>query len=367
MPRLAEAQVHALAAPLRVRLVLQRQDAVVAQAVLGAPDDDVAVVYGQLRRRVRAPMPAEQEGRGRPQRHRDDGRAVVALVLVLVQTQPRARLVAAEQTGVGPEVVSALATGSLWTQAPETIRFDLVGALPSGSHPRDVGFVLAHGLSNGRWSADFDYRVIEFDGGGVEAFDLPARVALCNSVSELSIATVLFGGQGIDSDPDAPFQQRIEIDLNEIEPQIALPGGPEKAAPVSAAAGRAIQHASIGSCGSGMYEDFAAAAAVLRGKKIAEGVRMVVTPGSVVTAQRLADDGLARVFMEAGAMLLPAGCGPCAGGLMAPVGAGEVSVSTAAANHTGRLGAGEAYLASPLTVAASALAGRITDPRRKDV
>ena len=269
--------------------------------------------------------------------------------------------------GVGPEVVSALATGSLWTQAPETIRFDLVGALPSGSHPRDVGFVLAHGLSNGRWSADFDYRVIEFDGGGVEAFDLPARVALCNSVSELSIATVLFGGQGIDSDPDAPFQQRIEIDLNEIEPQIALPGGPEKAAPVSAAAGRAIQHASIGSCGSGMYEDFAAAAAVLRGKKIAEGVRMVVTPGSVVTAQRLADDGLARVFMEAGAMLLPAGCGPCAGGLMAPVGAGEVSVSTAAANHTGRLGAGEAYLASPLTVAASALAGRITDPRRKDV
>jgi 3-isopropylmalate/(R)-2-methylmalate dehydratase large subunit len=114
-----------------------------------------------------------------------------------------------------------------------------------------------------------------------------------------------------------------------------------------------------------MYRDFADAAALLRGRRIAEGVRMFVVPGSVETAQRLADDGIAQAFMQAGAVMLPAGCGPCAGGLMAPLGEGEVSISTAATNHSGRFGSpgGEPYLGSPLTVVASALTGRITDPR----
>ena len=270
--------------------------------------------------------------------------------------------------GIGPEVTTVLATGSLWTQAPATIRFDLEGRLARGSHPRDAGFVLAHGLASGRWEVDYDYRVIEFGGEGADALDLPARVALCNSISELSIATVFFDGAGVSdgafqSDVNAPYQDRIAIDLGDIAPQVALPGGPERAASVTSVAGRAIQHASLGSCGSGMYEDFAVAADVLRGGRIAEGVRLFVTPGSVATAQRLASDGLAQIFMEAGAIVLPAGCGPCANGLMGPVGVGEVSISTAAANHAGRLGAGEAYLASPLTVAASALRGCITDPR----
>jgi 3-isopropylmalate/(R)-2-methylmalate dehydratase large subunit len=194
-------------------------------------------------------------------------------------------------------------------------------------------------------------------------------------VTELGIASVLFGvappGFGREqfaafaSDPLASFEARIEIDLGQIEPQVALPGGPENAVPVADAMGRPIQHAFIGSCGSGMYQDFADAAALLRGRRIAQGVRMVIVPGSVQTAQRLATDGLSQVFMEAGAMMLPAGCGPCANGLMAPLGAGEVSISTAATNHSGRFGspAGEPYLGSPLTVAASALAGRIVDPR----
>ena len=205
--------------------------------------------------------------------------------------------------------------------------------------------------------------------------ELAARVALCNSATELGIATVLFSvpPPGFDrhevagflSDPLAEYESRVEIDLGDIEPQVALPGGPENAAPVSSAAGREIQHAFIGSCGSGMYQDFADAAALLRGRRIADGVRMFIVPGSVATAQRLADDGLAQVFMQAGAMILPPGCGPCAGGLMGPLGAGEVSISTAATNHSGRFGApsGEPYLGSPLTVAASALRGRITDPR----
>jgi 3-isopropylmalate/(R)-2-methylmalate dehydratase large subunit len=273
--------------------------------------------------------------------------------------------------GIGPEVVSVLATGTVWTQVPQTIRFDVKGRLRKGRHPRDAGFVIAHGLSSGRWSVDYDYRVIEFGGEGAAALQLSERVALCNSVTEISIATVLFGAPlpgepqdaSIQSDADAPYEAGIEFDLSEIEPHVALPGGPEKAVPLTSVAGREIQHAFIGSCGSGMYEDFVDAARVLRDKRIADGVRLFVTPGSVATAQRLATDGVMQVFMKSGAIVLPSGCGPCAGGLMGPVGEGEVSISTAAANHKGRLGAGDAYLASPLTVAASALSGRITDPR----
>jgi 3-isopropylmalate/(R)-2-methylmalate dehydratase large subunit len=277
--------------------------------------------------------------------------------------------------GIGPEVTAVLAMGTVWTQVPATIRIELTGRLNRASHARDVGFVLAHGLASGRWGVDYDYRVIEFGGPGAETLDLPARVALSNSVTELGIATVLFSVPppgfhpnevvGFLSDPLAHYQERIEIDLGNIEPQVALPGGPENAAPVTTVAGREIQHAFIGSCGSGMYQDFADAAQLLRGRRIAEGVRMFVVPGSVATAQRLADEGIAQVFMEAGAMILPAGCGPCAGGLMGPLGAGEVSISTAATNHSGRFGApgGEPYLGSPLTVALSALRGRITDPR----
>jgi 3-isopropylmalate/(R)-2-methylmalate dehydratase large subunit len=276
--------------------------------------------------------------------------------------------------GVGPEVTAVLATGSLWTQVPATIRVELRGRLPRGSHARDVGFQLAHDLARGR-CGDHDYRVVEFGGPGAAALDLSERVALCNSVTEIGVATVLFSasppadlasaGAVALSDPAAPYQARIDLDLAAVEPQVALPGGPENATPVSRVAGRAVQHAFLGSCGSGMYQDFAQAAALLRGRRIADGVRLFVVPGSVATAQRLADDGLTRIFMEAGALMLPAGCGPCAGGLMAPLGAGEVSISTAATNHAGRFGTpgGEAYLGSPYTVAVSALAGRITDPR----
>jgi 3-isopropylmalate/(R)-2-methylmalate dehydratase large subunit len=276
---------------------------------------------------------------------------------------------------VGPEVTAVLATGSLWTQVPASIRVDLDGRLQPASHARDAGYVLAQGLASGRWGIDYDYRVIEFGGAGAESLEIAARVALVNSATELGVATVLFsvpapatsgtGGAEWLSDAQARYEARIAIDLGDIEPQVALPGGPQNAAPVSHAAGREIQHAFIGSCGSGMYQDFVDAARLMRGKRIADGVRMFVVPGSVVTARRLASEGIAQVFLEAGAVILPAGCGPCAGGLMGPLGAGEVSISTAATNHGGRFGspAGEPYLGSPLTVAVSALRGCITDPR----
>jgi 3-isopropylmalate/(R)-2-methylmalate dehydratase large subunit len=114
-----------------------------------------------------------------------------------------------------------------------------------------------------------------------------------------------------------------------------------------------------------MYEDFAAAARIMRGRKVAEGVRLFIGPGSNEIARRLSDDGIAQVFLDAGAMILPPGCGPCAGGSMGPLGSGEVSIATAATNHSGRFGAkdSEVYLGSPLTVAASAVEGKLADPR----
>ena len=276
---------------------------------------------------------------------------------------------------VSTEITSVLATGSVWVRVPQTIRVVLEGQWRLGAHARDRGFLLAAGLADGsRWGVAGDYRVIEFDGGAVTEMPLATRVALCNSVTEIGVATVLFPPMPTDaaftdanvrSDAHACFEATIEIRLDEIEPQIALPGGPQNAAPVSTAAGTRIDHAFIGACGSGMYEDFAWAAQMLRGRRIAEGVRMFVVPGTVETARRLASDGILQIFLNAGAVLLPPGCGPCAGGLMGPLGPGETSISTAATNHTGRFGAADslAYLGSPLTVAASALAGYIEDPR----
>lgn len=268
--------------------------------------------------------------------------------------------------GVGPEITSVLATGTLWTQVPETILVRLHGELGPGVHARDVGFMLAEGFSSLRWGVSADYRVVEFGGPGLAQLSIPARVALCNSITEIGVANVAFppppgSAEGLHSDPDASYLHVIDIDLSELKAQVALPGGPDRAASVESVAGQRIDHAFIGSCGSGMYDDFAAAAAVLKGRRVASGVRLFVVPGSTATALRMAQDGLQQIFQEAGAILLPAGCGPCAGGAMAPLGAGEVSISTAATNHSGRFGPsdGLAYLASPLTVAASAIRGAI--------
>jgi 3-isopropylmalate/(R)-2-methylmalate dehydratase large subunit len=277
---------------------------------------------------------------------------------------------------VGPEVTSVLATGTIWTEVPHTINIRLQGQMPKGTHARDIGFLLSHGFASGRWAFNHDYRVIEFGGPGLVGFSLAARVALCNSITEMGVANVLFNGPppGINvsgvpdflSDPGATYEASIDFDLSHIEPQVALPGGPDRAANVADHVGRPVDHAVIGSCGSGMYQDFVDAAEIMRGRRIADRVRMFVVPGSTATAKRLANEGLTQVFIDAGAVILPSGCGPCAGGNMGPLGPGEVSIATAATNHTGRFGAKEAeiYLGSPLTVAASALSGCLADPRK---
>jgi 3-isopropylmalate/(R)-2-methylmalate dehydratase large subunit len=274
-------------------------------------------------------------------------------------------------TSVASETSTILATGTCWMRVPGTIRVTLKGRLRNSAHARDVGFVLAHGFTHHRWNVDHDSKAVEFRGPGLEQLDLASRVALCNSITEVGIVNVMmaplpeYAGTAVSSDylsdADAAYEAEIEIDLDDIAPQVSLPGGPDRAEVLEAVAGQHIDHAFIGACGSGMYQDFIDAMHAMKGQKIAPHVRLFVVPGSVATSQRLADEKVLQAFMDAGAIVLPPGCGPCAGGSMAPLGPDEVSIATAATNHSGRFGANEGriYLASPVTVAASAVAGHI--------
>lgn len=276
---------------------------------------------------------------------------------------------------VGTEISTVLATGTLWMRVPHTLRVRLQGTLREGVQARDAGFVLAHGFATRRWGVEYDYRIVQFCGPGVAALQRHERVALCNSITEMGVNNVYFEPapetiattpyENFAGDADAHYEAKIDLDLGAIEPQVALPGGPDRAADLASVVGRAIDHAYIGACGSGMYEDFVSAARVMRGRRVAPGVRMFVVPGTVATAQRLTAEGHVQTFMDAGAVVLPPGCGPCAGGAMGPLGPGEVSIATAATNHAGRFGAHDAeiYLASPVTVAASAVSGCIADAR----
>ena len=275
----------------------------------------------------------------------------------------------------GPDIPVVLATGTMWTMVPHTLRIDLVGAFKPGVYARDLGFKLSRDLTFGALGVEYDDRVVEFGGEATAGMPVSERIALCNTLTEIGVNNVLFpplsfNGEktagGVVSDADAQFESRTTLDLNDLGPQVALPGGPDRAVDIAAAVGRSVDQAFIGSCGSGMYEDFERAAALIRGKKISPNVRFFVVPGTIAIAQRMMNNGITKDFMDAGAIFLPAGCGPCAGGVGAPLGPGEVSISTAATNGSGRMGArdAECYLASPVTVAASALAGRIVDPRQ---
>lgn len=282
----------------------------------------------------------------------------------------------------GTEIIAVLATGTMWTEVPQSVRITLTGRFKPGVYMRDLGFRLARDFSSGAYGVDWDYRVLEFAGDALENFGVGARVAAINTATEIGVANVFFPPspaiiaaaraiakrpfEPMFSDPDATYEAELTIDLSSLEPQVALPGNPDNAVDVAAVEGQPIDHAYIGACGSGMYEDMLSAARILKGRKVAPGTRLFIVPGTTDLTRRLTDENLLDIYQEAGAIVLPAGCGPCAGGNTGPLAPGEVSICTAATNSAGRFGAADAsiYLGSPATVAASAIKGRITDPRR---
>lgn len=282
---------------------------------------------------------------------------------------------------MGTEISRVLATGTNWVMVPKTVRLTLKGQLQPGVHARDVGFHFAAMLKQDKLSADLDYRVLEY-AGDLDQFDLASRTALCSTPTEIRAYGVFVPpskailehakarGQRpftpVYSDADARYDADLTLDISRLEPQVSLPGSVENAVDVSTVEGTVIDHAFIGSCGSGMWEDLVTAAAILKGRRLAPNVRLFVAPGSEATNRRMASEGLLGVFIEAGAVMLPPGCGPCNDAVIGPVHSGEVSMSTATNNNAGRFGAKDAklYLGSPATVAASAVAGKITDARK---
>jgi 3-isopropylmalate/(R)-2-methylmalate dehydratase large subunit len=260
------------------------------------------------------------------------------------------------------------------------VRLTIKGTLKPHVYARDVGFRIATLLASGGLQADLDYRVLEY-AGELDQFDLAERTALCSSPTEMRAYGVFVPPSEailahararakqpftpVFADADAQYEAELQLDVSALEPQVAQPGGVQNSVDIGEVRDTRIDHAFIGSCGSGMYPDLETAATLLRGRRLAPHVRLFVAPGSEETTRRMLREGLMQTFIEAGAVMLPAGCGPCNDAVIGPVHSGEVSISTAANNNAGRFGAKEArlYLGSPATVAASAVVGRITDPR----
>jgi 3-isopropylmalate/(R)-2-methylmalate dehydratase large subunit len=272
-------------------------------------------------------------------------------------------------------------TGRLWFRVPETIRVELKGRLQPGVWSKDVTL---HML--GRFKAEgANYRALEYAGSAVAAMEIDDRMTLANHAAELGAKAALLEAdaktvawlkargardpQPVKADPDARYSERIEIDASSLPPQVARRHRVDDVVGVHEVGGQRINYALIGTCTNGRIDDLRQAAAILKGRRVAKGVRMIVTPASRNVYLQAAREGLIEAFTAAGASFEAAGCGTCVnitGHLI--TGDGDVVISSANRNFKGRLGNAnsEIFLGSAATVAASALTGRITDPRTVD-
>jgi 3-isopropylmalate/(R)-2-methylmalate dehydratase large subunit len=278
----------------------------------------------------------------------------------------------------GMEVTMAMATGRIWLKVPGTIRVNVTGKLQPGVGARDI--VLAAMRLIG--PDDASDRVVEYMGETVEALSVPERMTLSGlsvdmgadagivaadalALRYLQESAGVTGVEAVRGDADAVYAMSFQIDANRLEPQVSIPPSPTHVRDVSMLAGVAIQHAYIGSCASGNLPELRAAAAILKGRKVHPEVQLLVIPATQRVYEQAMAEGLLGVFMAAGARISASTCGPCFGGL-AQLAAGEVRISTSTRNDPGRMGSTEAqiYLASAMTVAASALTGFIADARQ---
>jgi 3-isopropylmalate/(R)-2-methylmalate dehydratase large subunit len=275
------------------------------------------------------------------------------------------------------EISEVLACGNVWLKVPHTVRINLVGRLGPGITIRDVAQKMISVIDVDA----ADYAAFEIGGPGLASVDFSGRQVLCNTPIEIGAKTAFIEPdqqtldylQGrtngpielIKSDPDAHYHSVIEFDLGVVEPQVAVPPTPDKVVGVSQLVGKKIDHAFIGSCAAPGISDLAIAARILKGRHIHEDVRFFVTPGTYEVMSKATELGYIQTLVDAGASITAPGCGVCAGGKIGAMADGEVSINTGTRNDFGRLGAmnSEIYLASAATVAASALAGAIADPR----
>ncbi len=279
-------------------------------------------------------------------------------------------------TGVGStDGAAVMATGEIWLKIPETIRIELQGKLPDHLHPKDIILKVIGDLG----AEGAAYQALQFSGGGVAGIPNEGRLTMCNMAIEAGAKTGIFEpdevtlkftrareGKGIffKSDPDAEYCRQMTIALDRLSPQISCPWSVDQVVPVEEVRGTRIDQAFIGSCTNGRIGDLRIAAQILKGKKIHPEVRLLVTPASQDIFIQAVTERLIQIFIEAGAVVCNPGCSACFGG-QGMLSEGEVCVGTHNRNFKARMGHKDSkvYLASPETVAVSAIAGRIEDPR----
>ena len=279
-------------------------------------------------------------------------------------------------TGIGStDMAMVFSEGKLWFKVPETNRFEITGDLKSNVYAKDVILHII-GMMGADGSA---YKACEFAGSCVSDMSVSDRMVLCNMAIEMGGKTGLVEAdrktvdyvrnrsdkpfEVFKTDPDSSSLNIIDVDVSDLEPQIACPHNVDNVKAVSEV-DREIDQVFLGSCTNGRLSDLRVAAGILKNRKIADGVRMLVIPASQEIYSKALDEGLIKIFVEAGALVSAPCCGPCLGGHTGIIGAGEVSLSTSNRNFKGRQGSteGEVYLSSAAVAAASAIEGEITAP-----
>ncbi len=277
-------------------------------------------------------------------------------------------------TGVGcTDYLYAMVTGKSWLLVPETLRFNLTGKLPEGVYARDliltiIGQIGANGAN---------YAAMEFGGEGLKTLNMSDRIAMCNlcveagaktalmEVDEITISYLKEHGRepkhSFKSDADANFAKVYDIDLSTIRPIVAKPHFVDSVVDAKECVGTHIDEAFLGSCNNGRIEDLRAGAKVIKGKKVHPLVRFLVVPASAAVYEQALEEGLLKIFMDAGAIVMNPNCSVCWGSCQGVIGENEVLISTGTRNFKGRAGHKDSfvYLASAATVTASAIKGEI--------
>jgi len=280
-------------------------------------------------------------------------------------------------TGVGStDLAAAMITGECWFRVPESIRLVYQGKPGPWVTGKDL---ILHtigdlGVDGAR------YMAMEFTGEAIGHLDMAARFTMANMAVEAGAKNGIMAPddqtlayvqpralrpwQVLASDPEAPYAFEKTYDVSHLEPQVALPPSPENVRPLSRVGEVRIDQAVIGSCTNGRLEDLRLAARVLKGRKAAKGVRLIIIPATPWIYSQALEEGLLKIFLEAGAVVSPPTCGPCLGGHMGILAPGEVAIATTNRNFVGRMGHPQSfvYLANPAVAAASAVAGYITGP-----
>ena len=282
-------------------------------------------------------------------------------------------------TGVGStDAAVAMALGKIWLRVPETIQVRVEGDLPTGVYGKDIILHLIGRIG----AAGATYKALEYTGDTIDRLEMPGRLTMSNMAVEAGAKVGIFPsdevtrswlvmGRGGDfkeifPDPDARYERTIQIDARELKPVIACPHQVDNVKTIDEIGEVRVDQVYLGTSCNGRVEDLQVAAAILKGKRIHPKTRMIVTPGSSLVYREALRDGTIETLVEAGALILPAGCGACVGLHEGVLGDGEVCLATQPRNFKGRMGSPKSfiYLGSHAVAAATAIEGKIADPRK---